>query len=646
MESPQQRSLYQRDATAILYSNTYSGLSMNLIAGACLVFGFGTPADFTHKVWWFALLVTVILLRAADIVRWRRNHGDLVKQSPQPSNVFCCGLLLTALLWCAYTLLFFDSAGHYEANCIMVIVFIMAAGAANALAADKVALFLYPMLLILPLSSKLIFNDNPSLSVTGWVSLAFCCAIIYGSYRAHQFTMEAIKLKNQNRRLVLDMEQKIQQRTQRIYELSNIDPLTGLLNRTAFLAQFNAAVSEFAQPQQYHIALFFIDLDRFKDINDNIGHRTGDDILSQVAERLKSECSDAISLCRWGGDEFLIALPYHQLAHLEQRAELLPRLIARSYHVADGGELNISASVGVALYPQHGNSAEELIQHADIAMYARKRSEPGGCAFYNNALAAQRSRELYLRNRLSLAIERNELYLVFQPLFATNNDKPAALEALLRWRTNDELVSPTEFIPIAEQNGKIKEIGTWVLEQGFKASKAINQLFPGTTVGINVSLLQFMDDRFITIVEQLLFSTQSQPEYINLEITESAFSLEKQLLIEKVKRLQSMGFMVSIDDFGTGYSSLASVLELSASAIKIDKSFVESLDTKGAVIIDAVIRMAERLGQRVVAEGVEHQWQADTLKKMGVHMIQGFLYAKPMPWPELISFLQQQHESD
>ncbi|WP_417761838.1 putative bifunctional diguanylate cyclase/phosphodiesterase [Shewanella sp.] len=643
MDSSQLRSLYQLDATEILYSNTYASIAMNLIAGACLVFGFDNPANFTGKLLWFALLTLVILMRAADMMRWHRNHDNLVKLSHRPSNIFCAGVIITALMWCIYTLTFFDQASRYEASSMMVVIFIMAAGAANALAANRAALFFYPLILIVPLSLKLMLSSDQSLFAVGLISLAFCGATILGSHRAHRFTMEAIKLKNQNRGLMLDMEQKIQQRTLRIYELSNIDPLTGLLNRSAFLAQFNAALSE---ARQQHIALFFIDLDRFKDINDNIGHRTGDEILVQVAERLRQECDDAISLCRWGGDEFLLALPYQQLNQLEQRAEQLPRVMGQPYRVADGGELSVSASVGVALYPQHGNNAEELIQHADIAMYARKKSEPGGCAFYSDALAARRGRELYLRNRLSLAIEREELYLVYQPLFSTQTGKPVALEALLRWRTNDELVSPNEFIPIAEQNGKIKEIGTWVLQQGFQASKKINQLFPSTTVGINVSLLQFMDEHFITIVEQLLFSTQAQPEYINLEITESAFSAEKQLLLAKVKRLQSMGFMVSIDDFGTGYSSLASVLELSASAVKIDKSFVDSLDTKGAVIIDAVIHMAERLGQRVVAEGVEHQWQADTLKQMGVHMIQGFLYAKPMPWPELISFLQHQQTSD
>lgn len=636
MNSPQLRALYQLDATALLYSNVYSGLFMHFLAGACLVFGFHNPELYQQKLIWFAVLTLVILVRALDVLVWQQQnkHGN----PRHPSNLFCCGVMLTALLWCFYTLTFFDAASPYEGSTMMVMVFIMASGASTALSARKIALFLFPVVLIVPFSIKLIASGQDAYIMTGIVGLALCAATILSSFRSHRFTMNAIQLKNQNKELLIDMENQIQQRTQRIYELSNIDPLTGLFNRSAFMAQFNLALGQKYDHHSAPLALLFMDLDRFKDINDNIGHRVGDAILVQVAKRLKEECFDAISICRWGGDEFLVALPYRDIGQLTARVEQLPDIIARPYKLNDG-ELNVSASLGVALFPQHGVAAEELIQHADIAMYHRKKADPGGAAFYNFALAQKLSREVYLRNRLSQAIEHDELYLTFQPLVSTVDDKPVALEALLRWRTNDELVSPAEFIPIAEQNGLIKSIGTWVLEQAFVAATELNKRFPGITMGINVSLIQFQDEHFTQIVDNLLAKTGAQPEYINLEITESAFSLEKQLLLEKIQQLQNKGFVISIDDFGTGYSSLASVLDLSVSSIKIDKSFVDSLETKGAIIIEAVLGIAESLGQRVVAEGVEQQWQADLLKQMGVHLIQGFLYAKPMEWQPLQEFL-------
>ena len=637
MNSPQLRALYQLDATALLYSNVHSGLFMHVLAAAFLVFGFHNPELYQQKLLWFIILTIVVLARAIDVMLWRKQKCRAPLRGP--STLFCCGVMATALLWCFYTLAFFDGANIYEGFTMMVIVFIMASGASTALSARKMALFFFPIVLTVPFSIKLLLSGNNAYIMIGIVGIAFCAATILSSLRSHRFTMEAIQLKNQNKELLIDMESQIQQRTQQIYELSNIDPLTGLFNRSAFLAQFNVAISQKYDRHCAPLALLFMDLDRFKDINDNIGHRVGDTILVQVAKRLKEECYDAISICRWGGDEFLVVLPYRDISQLTSRVERLPDVIARPYCVNDG-ELNISASLGVALFPQHGLSAEELIQHADIAMYHRKKSDPGGAAFYNFALAQKLSREVYLRNRLSQAIEHDELYLTYQPLVSTIDDKPVALEALLRWRTNDELVSPVEFIPIAEQNGLIKSIGTWVLEQAFIAAAELNRRFPGITMGVNVSLIQFEDEHFTQIVENLLAKTGAQPEYINLEITESAFSLEKQLLLEKIQQLQSKGFVISIDDFGTGYSSLASVLDLSVSSIKIDKSFVDSLETKGAIIIEAVLGIAESLGQRVVAEGVEHQWQADQLKQMGVHLIQGFLYAKPMEWKPLLAFLQ------
>ncbi|KFZ37679.1 hypothetical protein HR45_09680 [Shewanella mangrovi] len=635
MNSARLKALYRLDTSSLLYKSLYSGLFMNLAAATCLVFGFAREEVQSAKLAWFATMLLVVAFRAMDLVRWKQQRQA---RPTQTNSLFCVGVLLNASLWCFYTLYFYHGADIFEVSAMTIIVFVMAAGASNALCADRKSALIYPVILIVPYSLLLISDGNKIPFIMGLVGLAFCITTMLNSYRAHQFTVDAIHFKNENKLLLEEMEQQVQVRTQKIYELSNLDPLTSLLNRSAFLAQLNGALTSKANRQTTKIALLFMDLDHFKDINDNIGHRAGDQVLIEVAERISSFCGDAISLCRWGGDEFLVAVPFNQLPHLAEYAEQLIRLIGKPYHINDG-ELNVSTSIGIALHPQHGEAAEQLIQHADIAMYDRKNSDPGGVAFYNDALAEKLSREVWLRNKLARAVEHNELFLVYQPLISTKTEKPVSMEALLRWRIDGELISPAEFIPIAEQNGMIKSIGAWVLQQAFAASKKLNALHPGMIMGINVSLIQFQDDHFTDMVASLLRNSRAQPEYINLEITESAFSLEKNLLLNKIKQLQDMGFMVSIDDFGTGYSSLASILELTTNAIKIDKSFVDNLDTKGAIIIEAVLRIAARLGQHVVAEGVEHRWQADTLKQMGVHMIQGYFYAKPMEWSALIHYL-------
>ncbi|QSX33903.1 EAL domain-containing protein [Shewanella avicenniae] len=639
MNSPRLQALSRLDTSTLLYRSLSSGLFMNLIAATCLVLGFAREEVQNAKLAWFAAIVLITVIRLIDLLRWNQQkelHGS------RKHRLFCVGVVVNACLWSFYTLYFYRGADIYELSAMTIIVLMMASGASFSLCANRRAAIAYPIILIVPYSLLLISEGEQLQFISGFVGLAFCLTTVVNSQRAHQFTIDAIHFKNENKLLLEDMEQQVQQRTQKIYELSNLDPLTGLLNRSAFLVQLNDALVRKQSKVQNNFALLFLDLDHFKDINDNIGHRTGDQVLIEVAKRISDFCYDAKSICRWGGDEFLIAVPFRELWQLAEYAQQLIAMIGKPYPLNDG-ELNVSASVGIALYPQHGEEAEQLIQHADIAMYERKHSDPGGVTFYNDTLAEKLGREVWLRNKLARAIEHQELFLMYQPLISTKTGRPVSLEALLRWRVDGNLIPPDEFIPIAEQNGLIKSIGAWVLQQAFIASKKLNETHPGMIMGINVSLLQFQDEHFTQMISSLLHSVDAQPEYINLEITESAFSLEKHLLLTKIKQLQEMGFMVSIDDFGTGYSSLASILELTTNAIKIDKSFVDNLDTKGEIIIEAVIQIANRLGQHVVAEGVEYQWQADTLKQMGVHLIQGYLYAKPMTWPNLLQYLDEAH---
>lgn len=575
-------------------------------------------------------MISLLVVRFIDALHWHKSTN--IKDGKRSIIRFSCGTYLSAILWCLYTLIVMPDAESIELAYIIITVSGMAGGGTAVLSAHRSTSVFYAVILLAPGSLWLLLSGEKHQQLLGFLGFMFFISMVIAAKKAAQFTSQAINLKNENALLVAKMEEKVEQRTQKIYELSNLDPLSKLYNRTAFLKHLEQLLTH----NNKSLAVLFIDLDKFKEINDSLGHDTGDILLQQTATRLQNAQRQQL-LCRWGGDEFLIALDDVSQQQAIDFANHLVSKISLPYEI-HGNQCVIGATIGIAMFPDHGLTADSLIQLADTAMYHQKNTQPSQVEMFSHKLMQQLAREKKLKDGLELAIDKQQFSLQFQPIIATQNYKTTCCEALLRWHLDGENISPAEFIPLAEQYGHIPRIGAWVLEQ---VCLTANQWPNHIAVAVNVSMLQLHDPAFIHILNNALSQSALNPERLHIEITESVFASDQAILIQHIKAMQCKGIKVSIDDFGTEYSSLSVIQNLGVNIIKIDRSFVRQINDNGYAIIKAVVQIAAALGYQVVAEGVEYQDQADKLAAMHVDYLQGFLYAKPMSPELLMTYLEQ-----
>nr|WP_284060384.1 EAL domain-containing protein [Pseudomonas sp. NW5] len=420
---------------------------------------------------------------------------------------------------------------------------------------------------------------------------------------------------------------------QRIDYLAHFDPLTGLPNRVLFQSRLEQVLG-IAERHGRPLALLFLDIDHFKYINDSLGHRIGDVLLKQIARRLQAALRDEDTLSRQGGDEFMLCLPDTNAAGAVHTAERLRTLLALPFAVQEH-TLTVSASIGIALYPQDGDDCEQLTQHADAAMYRAKQEGRDRYRLFTAELQAQSLRTLSLENALRQALERNELQLYYQPQVDCRN-RLCGIEALLRWQ-HPQLgpISPGEFIPVAEGCGLIVPIGHWVLREAVRQRKAWRDCaWSGDLrLSVNLSLAQFNDPQLETTIEQVLSDSGLQAQHLELELTESVAMHQPERVIALTQRLSQRGVHLAIDDFGTGYSSLNYLKRLEVHKLKIDQSFVRHLedDDSDRSIVQAIIGLAHNLGMRVIAEGVESAAQYQLLTQLGCDEMQGYLFSPALP---------------
>ena len=435
----------------------------------------------------------------------------------------------------------------------------------------------------------------------------------------------------------------------RIRRLAYFDSLTGLPNREHFRHRLASAL-EIAKRHERPMALLCIDLDNFKRINDTLGHGVGDELLRTVASRLREalRASDAVgragpdgadeNLSRLGGDEFMVLLS--EISAPDQTsivAERIVRTITQPMRLTQH-EVLVTPSIGIAVYPADGSDYETLVRNADLAMYFAKRRGPGTFAFFAATMSTGALKRLTVEGKLREAIAKNELSLQFQPQFDLRTGLISSMEALLRWK-NAELgaVSPSDFIPIAEETGQILPIGEWVLRTACAQVKAWHdEGLPLVRMAVNVSALQLSRRDFPEVVRSVLHETGLRPELLELEITESAIMQNEAWTTEVFKELKKIGVEIAIDDFGTGYSSFSRLKEFPIDRLKIDRSFVQDLHNKGddQAIASAIIAMAKTLRLEVVAEGVEEYAQLMVLQDERCTLAQGFLLGRPLPASE------------
>lgn len=424
-----------------------------------------------------------------------------------------------------------------------------------------------------------------------------------------------------------------------LQRLAHHDVLTGLPNRRDFTQHLKHAVYR-AKRTKTHIAVMFIDLDNFKKINDTLGHDVGDRLLQQLSSRLRYSVRTSDYIARLGGDEF--AAIFEEFQSPETIGQLATKIkeILEKEVIIDSHSMTITMSIGIAVYPFAGNSENNLVKSADIAMYRAKKAGKDQYKFYTETLDQKIKRIHQIEQQLENAITTNQLYLYYQPIFSTKTKKLNTVEALIRW--NNPLLNhptPDEFIPIAEQSTLINQLGQWVLEQALKDIHELTKIDPFSDIklSINISAKQILNQQFIPQMQDFA-SEVTDPSKFILEITETAVMEDINAIEKTLTKISKLGFQIAIDDFGTGYTSLIYLKQLPIDYLKIDKAFIHNLitDNNDRSIVTAIINLSKSLGFTCVAEGIENESQLDFLVQKECDYFQGYLYAKPMPLTDLI----------
>ena len=432
---------------------------------------------------------------------------------------------------------------------------------------------------------------------------------------------------------------------EKLIELASIDSLTGLVNRSVFNDRLVHAIHK-SHRNDGRLAVFFLDLDHFKNINDSLGHKAGDQLLCEVAKRLTGCIREEDTVARLGGDEFTVILEdIVSVQYVARVAEKIADTILKPYKL-DMAEVSISSSVGISLYPADGRDSEILIRNADAAMYHAKNNGRNNFQFYSAEMNAQIAQRLVMENELRKAVEQDDFYLHFQPQFDIINQQIVGTEVLLRWHHEQwGDVSPAEFIPILEDTGLIVPIGEQVLKNACKSYMSLrDKLIPEFKVAVNLSGRQFQGTPLSNYVQQVLDETGMSPRNLELEITESILVKDTDLAITTLNELKRLGVTLAIDDFGTGYSSLSYLKKFPLDVLKIDKTFINdvTLDKDGDAIVDAILAMSKHLGLDVVAEGIETVEQLTFLQTRHCHRGQGFYFSRPVDFQNLSRLIDEQ----
>lgn len=433
----------------------------------------------------------------------------------------------------------------------------------------------------------------------------------------------------------------IQKHETELFRRANYDELTGLPNRHLLMERLTHAIFS-ARRHRSEIALLFLDLDRFKVVNDSLGHSIGDELLIQVSKKLTSIVRKSDSVCRLGGDEFVILL--EDIRHVEDIKIVSQKIISELGEPTDmqGHLLHISTSIGVARFPQDGEDGIGLLKHADIAMYEAKNQGPGQVCFFNQEMLKKSVIRLTIETQVYEAFHSKDFFLMYQPQISVISRQVAGFEALIRWKRNGQLVPPSEFLPVVEEIGLMIDLSHWVLEQACSQNVTWQKegLRP-VKIAVNLPASFLMSVGCVDRVRTILADTGLSPEYLEIEITEDTFLTSASSTIVVLHGLRKLGINISIDDFGTGYSSMRYLQDLPIQTLKIDGNFIAGMEAsdRSEGIVKSMIALSKNLNLLVVAECVETQKQFDTLKDLKCDVVQGYLFSKPLHVDEASRYL-------
>ncbi len=647
------------DRTLALYRQAPGAALVSLAAAAGLVFVGLDATDSTIQWVWGAVMGILVILRVILAVACRRS-SITPKSAPRWNTLYVSLVVMTGIHFALWTGLCFTDLPVLHRLVAALIFGAMAGGAIAVLSVRRWLAMSYGMLLLLPPSLLMWLNGDPMETVAGILGLSYL-ATMHTSVKATSESVVAafeyshlnegllaeshgqrIDLAIANRQLEsaqVELEQtnrelefRITERTTELEWIATHDSLTGLSNRRRLAELTDIAI----EADSTSIAVYLLDLDGFKEINDSMGHAIGDQVLLRVARRLERMATDSstFALARWGGDEFVIIRRRTTLAG--DPFDYAQTLLATLREPIDGDAFSVSidASVGVAFWPEDGITLGELIDCADMAVYSAKAVGRGEVRRFTQDMSDSARRNLKLKHSLSQALASQDplLRLDYQPIFDAQSGAIESFEALARW-THEELgeISPVEFIAVAETSGDIVPLGEWILHQAciFASSLATSASNAQPSINVNISAKQLKHPGFWTSVRTALSASGLEPERLTLELTESVFALDSEQAFEVLQNIEALGVQLAIDDFGTGYSSLSYLQRIHAGTLKIDRSFVNTLDSGGRPIIEASLSLARAFGMRVVAEGIENRFQFETLKSLGADSLQGFLLSAP-----------------
>ncbi|MFP3393113.1 EAL domain-containing protein [Brevibacillus sp. SIMBA_040] len=432
-----------------------------------------------------------------------------------------------------------------------------------------------------------------------------------------------------------------------IHYLAYHDALTELPNRRMYVQHLGKEIMQ-AKRFQSNMAVLFLDLDRFKDVNDSFGHDVGDLLLIEAAKRLQQCVKTGDIVARLGGDEFTILLS--QLTEREEAvavAEQIMQVMQQPFHLNDQ-TFNISSSIGISLFPQDGDNAEDLLKRADTALYTVKSRGKNGFDFFDPSMEAKSLERILMENELRKAIEQEQFQIYYQPKMDISTGTLTGMEALVRW-VHPELgiISPNRFIPIAEESGMIVPLGEWILKEACKQNKMWHNQGYELKVSVNLSARQIYQKDLLEVIKATLDETQLEPEWLELEITESIFVKMDEATVV-LQQIREIGIHISIDDFGTGYSSFSYIKSLPVDTIKIDASFIRDVhhNQESQAIVKAIVTIADSLNMKVVAEGIELSDQLEALQQNGCGHGQGYLFSRPLATPDFERFLRNEQDAN
>ena len=636
----------RRDLLDLAYRNNWANILVNLAAASGLVAILWLQGDLVWVTAWWAILVTILCaIRLWGGYLFARARASVAELDADAYRLwhgrYVVGVLIAGFLWSMIGVFEIPTVRGESQFMTLIIIAGLAGGATGILAPVFLVGRIYLVALLFPPAVILTVMAEPNY-VLAFLSLIFLIVMLVTHRNNHAVLFRSLVLKHQNVDLVEDLRQKnritenwnatlearVAERTEELRKLVEHDTLTGILNRDGIVAWFN---KKRQSTDNLDYAVLFIDLDRFKQINDGLSHAIGDEVLRIVSERLKVYIDDQHAVGRWGGDEFLMVLaaPHDELHDLVESTIDQARASISQPILICGHSLHIGFSTGVAFAAARNPGISELIHWADLAAADVKRSGRGNVRSYDRTLLTEQERRLAINQALRRALGADEFYIEYQPVIDAVSGAIVSYEALLRWNSNElGLVPPDEFIPIAEESALIVDIGEWCLREACKTIRSSTE--DDTRIAVNVSIRQLVAPRFPEIVSGILEEAGLLPTRLVLEVTESIFEERQRALIANViDQLFDMGIGIHIDDFGTGYSSLSRLHQIQIDAVKIDKSFVLKMDENARVVIEGAILIAHRFGLQVIAEGVETEHQRNMLDGMGVDAYQGYYFARP-----------------